>query len=77
METAGEGGAWGIALLASFLVNNSSRLNLADFLDSKVFNGNTGMEIAPSEADVAGFNAYIENYKRGLEIEKAAVLNKA
>ncbi len=77
METAGEGGAWGIALLASFLVNNSSRLNLADFLDSKVFNGNTGVEIAPSEADVAGFNAYIENYKRGLEIEKAAVLNKA
>lgn len=77
METAGEGGAWGIALLASFLVNNAEKMNLADFLDNKVFAGNAGVEIAPTEADVEGFNKYIENYKRGLKIEEAAVAYKA
>ncbi len=76
METAGEGGAWGIALLASYLVNNEKKLNLADWLDEVVFAGNTGVEIAPVPEDVAGFNAYIENYKKGLAIEKAATENK-
>lgn len=73
METAGEGGAWGIALLASYLVNNTKQRNLADFLDMQVFAGNTGVEVNPTAEDVAGFNAYIENYKKGLAIEKAAV----
>ncbi len=76
METAGEGGAWGIALLAAYVVNNAENLNLADFLDKKVFAGNTGTEIAPTAEDVEGFNAYIETYKAGLEIEKAAVAAK-
>ncbi len=76
METAGEGGAWGIALLASYLVNNDKHLSLADFLDEKVFAGNTGVEIAPTAEDVAGFDAYIENYKAGLAIEQAAVKYK-
>ena len=73
METAGEGGAWGIALLASFVVNNAKQQNLADWLDENVFAGNAGVEIAPTAEDVAGFNAYIENYKAGLAIEQAAV----
>lgn len=76
METAGEGGAWGIALLAAYLVNNAKKLNLADYLDECVFAGNTGVEIAPTPEDVAGFNAYIENYKAGLLIEEAAVRSK-
>ena len=73
METAGEGGAWGIALLAGYLVNNAEKLSLADYLDQKVFAGNTGVEIAPTAEDVAGFDKYIETYKAGLAIEKAAV----
>ncbi|MBQ4231454.1 MAG: ATPase, partial [Salinivirgaceae bacterium] len=73
METAGEGGAWGIALLAAYAVNNAQNQSLADWLDAKVFAGNTGVEIAPTAEDVAGFNRYIENYKAGLAIEKAAV----
>jgi len=77
METAGEGGAWGIALLGSYLVNNSKGDALADFLDEQVFAGNTGVEIAPTPEDVEGFNKYIVNYKRGLAIEQAAVDNKA
>ena len=77
METAGEGGAWGIALLASYLVNNNNGSTLADWLESNVFAGNTGVEIAPTAEDVAGFNKWIEHYKRGLAIEQAAVDNKA
>ena len=77
METAGEGGAWGIALLASYLVNNANGSTLADWLEQNVFAGNTGVEIAPTAEDVAGFNKWIENYKRGLAIEQAAVDNKA
>jgi sugar (pentulose or hexulose) kinase len=77
METAGEGGAWGIALLAGYLVNNPEKKSLADYLEDVVFAGNTGTEIAPTPEDVEGFNCYIENYKRGLAIEQAAVCNKA
>lgn len=77
METAGEGGAWGIALLAAYAVNGNKGQSLADFLDERVFAGNTGTEIAPTADEVAGFNAYIENYKAGLAIEKAAVASKA
>ena len=76
METAGEGGAWGIALLAGYLVNNAEKLSLADYLDQKVFAGNTGVELAPTAEDVAGFDKYIETYKAGLAIEQAAVANK-
>ncbi|MBR4522116.1 MAG: FGGY-family carbohydrate kinase [Prevotella sp.] len=76
METAGEGGAWGIALLAGYLVNNKEYLNLADYLEKVVFGGNTGEEIAPTPEEVEGFNKYIEVYKAGLAIERAAVNNK-
>ena len=73
METAGEGGAWGIALLASYLANNGNGQSLADFLDKHVFTGNAGIEISPTAEDVSGFNTYIESYKAGLPIEEAAV----
>ena len=76
METAGEGGPWGMALLGSFLVNNDKKLSLEDYLEEVVFAGNTGVEIAPTAEDVAGFNAYIENYKACLPIEAAAVKAK-
>ena len=75
METAGEGGAWGIALLAGYLINSQGK-NLADYLEDVVFAGNTGVSIAPTADDVEGFNRYIENYKAGLAIEQAAVANK-
>ena len=73
METAGEGGAWGIALLGSYLVNNEKKQSLADFLDKNVFVGDAGIEVSPTPEDLAGFNAYIESYKAGLPIEEAAV----
>ena len=73
METAGEGGAWGIALLAGYAVNNTNNLSLADYLEKVVFAGNTGTSIAPTPEDVAGFEKYIENYKRCLPVEQSAV----
>jgi sugar (pentulose or hexulose) kinase len=76
METAGEGGAWGMALLGSYLVNNTKGLSLEDYLEEVVFGGNTGEEIAPTKEEVAGINAYIENYKACLPIEAAAVKAK-
>lgn len=77
METAGEGGAWGIALLAGYLVNNTAERNLADYLENVVFAGNTGTEVSPTAEEVEGFNRYMETYKAGLAIEKAAVEYKA
>ena len=75
METAGEGGAWGIALLAAYAVNNTAKLSLADYLDQVVFAGNAGTSIAPTPEEVDGFNRYLENYKADLAIEQAAVEN--
>ena len=73
METAGEGGAWGIALLASYMLHKSANEPLETYLSDKVFAGENGTTIAPDEADVAGFAAFMERYKKGLVIERAAV----
>ena len=73
METAGEGGAWGMALLASYLVNNPAGLNLPDFLEKVVFPGNTGTEIVPPPEDIAGFDRWTELYKAYLPAQQAAV----
>lgn len=76
METAGEGGAWGIALLASYLINKEDGEELADYLDNKVFAGNEGSTLDPDPAGVEGFNVFMERYMKGLEIERAAVDSK-
>jgi len=73
METAGEGGAWGIALLASFMLHKTANEPLEVYLSSQVFAGENGTTIAPDHADVSGFTAFMERYKTGLVIERAAV----
>ena len=73
METAGEGGPYGMALLASFLLNREGGERLEDFLSKKVFAGVSGSTIQPDPACVAGFNTYIQRYKALLEVEKTAV----
>lgn len=75
METAGEGGAWGIAVLASYLVNKESGESLEDYLNHKVFAGQEGEEVQPDTGDVQGFNEFMVRYKAGLAIERAAVEN--
>ncbi|WP_373218570.1 xylulokinase [Ruminococcus sp. 5_1_39BFAA] len=73
MSTAGEGGAWGIAVLASYLVNKEEGETLEDFLDNKVFAGNEGSTLDPKPEGVEGFNVYMERYLKGVSIERAAV----
>lgn len=77
METAGEGGPWGMALLAAYMVDKKEGETLPDFLEDNVFAGNIGSEVTPKPEDVDGFNRYIKNYERCLAVEKAAVENKA
>lgn len=72
METAGEGGAWGIALLANYMAGGAKE-SLADFLNKEVFAGQKGSTLAPDAADVAGFDEFMKLYSAGLAIEKAAV----
>lgn len=76
METAGEGGAWGIAILASYTVNNPERLSLPAYLNDKVFSSFVGTTIAPVEEDVEGFNRYAEEYLKCMPTEKAAIESK-
>ena len=73
METAGEGGAWGIALLASYMFHKATNESLDAYLSNKVFAGENGTTIAPDPKDVDGFTAFMERYKKGLTIERAAV----
>lgn len=73
MKTAGEGGPWGEAVLASYLVNKEANESLSDFLDKKVFMDNIGSTLNPVKEDVDGYEKFIERYKQGLAIEAAAV----
>lgn len=73
METAGEGGAWGIALLASYMIHKDGKETLEEYLNRKVFAGKMGIKISPDPQDVAGFEKFMERYSKGLVIERAAV----
>ncbi len=72
LETAGEGGAWGIALLASFMMRDAKDQSLPEFL-GQVFSDSMGGAVEPDPADVAGFETFLESYRNGLAIERAAV----
>ena len=71
METAGEGGAWGQAVAASYMLNRDEGESLADYLNDKVFSGMSGMTIEPDPADVAGFKTYVERFKHANAAELA------
>jgi sugar (pentulose or hexulose) kinase len=73
METAGEGGAWGIALLAAYMLSKDEGESLEDYLSEKVFSGEVRITVAPDPRDVDGFAVFMERYKTGLEIERIAV----
>ena len=73
METAGEGGPWGMALLAAYSAGKAEGQSLEDYLDSRVFAGQKVATIAPDPEDAAGFNTYIQRFAGALPAEKAAV----
>lgn len=73
METAGEGGAWGIALLALYAAVKEEGESLSDFLDEKIYKSQPSSTLMAEQKDIDGFNAYMENYKKAFGVEKAAV----
>lgn len=73
METAGEGGPWGMAVLASYMVQKDADESLEHYLSEKVFGGEKGTVMNPDASDVEGFDAYIAAYKQALAAERAAV----
>ncbi|WP_313183268.1 xylulokinase [Lacrimispora sp.] len=75
METAGEGGAWGAALLASYMLKKEEGESLDHYLAEKVFKDDGGTRMEPDPEDEAGFQAFMERYRNGLSIERAAVNN--
>ena len=77
METAGEGGPWGMALLAAYRVARADGESLEDYLEKKVFAGAQVSTLAPEQGDMDGFNAFMSRYRKGLAIERAAVDNLA
>jgi sugar (pentulose or hexulose) kinase len=73
MESAGEGGPWGIALLAAYMQKKKSGETLDAYLADSVFAGNAGERIEPDPKDVQGFKEFIKRYTEGFAIERAAV----
>ena len=73
MDTAGEGGPYGMALLAAYTLQKSAGESLEDFLSSRVFAGASGSTVEPDSAAAAAFGAYIQRYKALLQVERAAV----
>ena len=72
MDTASEGGAWGMAVLAAFMMEKEEGEELPDYLSEKIFAGQTGTTIAPKPEDVKGFDRFVERYRNTLPAEKAA-----
>ena len=75
METAGEGGAWGIALLASYMINKADHETLEEYLSQKVFAEKAGTTLTPDPKDVEGFEQFMKRYTKGLAIERSAIDN--
>ena len=76
MESAGEGGAWGMALLAAYMIQNEIEKKTLDaFLQDDVFGGEEGYRVDPVAEDVRGFEEFMTHYKNGFAIEQAAIEN--
>lgn len=73
MQTAGEGGPWGMALLAGYRLHRDEGETLESYLRTRIFAGAEGSTVQPEEADRQGFAAFMENYIRCLAVEHAAV----
>ena len=73
METAGEGGAWGIALLAEYTLCRTANESLEDYLQNHVFSGMKKITAVPDSEDEIGFDRYMEQFMRCIPAQKAAV----
>ena len=76
METAGEGGPWGMALLAAYMVNKEAGERLEDYLDAEVFAGQQVSTQTPDPEEQAGFAQFLARYTHMLPVERAAAQQK-
>lgn len=74
MKTAGEGGAWGIALLAAFLEKSERRKSLAQYLENEVFSETTVDVVEPDEIMKQGYETFMQRYQRGIPIVQTAIV---
>ena len=72
MANAGEGGPWGMAVLAQFVVDKQANESLSDYLDHNVFKNPESSTLTPNTAGVAGYDKFIDRYKAGLVAKTAA-----
>ena len=74
MKTAGEGGPWGMAVLAAYLVDGKQSYGtLEEYLEKKIFAGQEGSTVTPTEEEIQGFEVFADRYRAGLDIERTAV----
>ena len=73
MKTAGEGGPYGMALLCAYMIWKDEGETLEDYLDSRVFKDSESVTVTADESDIRGFDRFLEQYKKGLDIERAAI----
>ncbi len=73
MDTASEGGPWGEALLALYMLRGKDAGSLGDFLQNEIFADQSGTTVSPDPADVEGFETFTQHYKDGIAVERAAV----
>jgi len=75
MESAGEGGPWGMALLAAYSIWNKDEKTLEEFLEDKVFGSKKSVCVAADEKDISGFEEYMRSYRQILAVERCSVEN--
>jgi sugar (pentulose or hexulose) kinase len=73
MDSAGEGGAWGIAILAAYAGSKTDGQTLENFLENRIFKSSSVTVINPDPVDVEGFKSYFVRYKAALQVERTAV----
>ena len=75
MKTAGSGGPYGMALLAAYKLNREAGETLEDYLENKVFASAESSTLMADQADIDGFNAFLESYRKAFPVELAAIAN--
>nr|MCR4842981.1 ATPase [Eubacterium sp.] len=75
MDTASEGGPWGMALLVAYMIDGKKEGSLQDYLSKRVFAGLEGTTLRADASEVAGFEAFADRYRQGLDIERSAIDN--
>lgn len=73
MNTASEGGAWGIALLAAYLIDQQPGESLAAYLEQRIFTHLDGETLMSTDEEMKGFESFMQHYRAGLCVEKAAI----